>query len=60
MDASVIVWRKCASNFNRGIAQPPKGVNGSTKGQSKDLAAAALGDWPGMDAYATGRKYDKS
>lgn len=60
MDASVIVWRKCASNFNRGIAQPPRGVHGSTKGQSKDLAAAALGDWPGMDAYATGRKYDKS
>ena len=60
MDASVIVWRKCASRFNRGIAPAPKGVNGSKPAQSQHFASAATGKWPGTDAFITGNKYDKS
>jgi phenylpropionate dioxygenase-like ring-hydroxylating dioxygenase large terminal subunit len=60
IDATVIMWRKLASRFNRGIAPVPRGVAGAVKAQSQDFAAAATGNWPGMDAYKTGQKYNKS
>lgn len=60
MDATVIMWRKCASRFNRGIAPVPRGVAGAVKSQSQNFAAAAIGKWPGTEAYKTGLTYEKN
>ena len=55
MDTSVILWRKIASKSNRGIAPAPKGVDGAKPGQSHHFAAAAHGDWPGLESYETAK-----
>lgn len=46
MDASVILWRKQASRFARGIAQKPRGVAGSLKATSQQLRDTAAGQPP--------------
>ena len=40
-------WRKLASRWNRGIAQPGKGVPGATKTSSIRLRRLAQGKAPG-------------
>lgn len=46
-DVSPITWRKLASRWNRGIARPGKGVDGSIKASSIRLKRAADGKEPG-------------
>lgn len=43
MDASVITWRKTAARYNRGIAEPPKGVPGAQKAPSYRFEEARTG-----------------
>lgn len=45
-DVSPITWRKLASRWNRGIAAPGKGVDGSIKASSIRLKKAAEGKEP--------------
>ena len=46
-DISPITWRKLASRWNRGIARPGKGVDGSVKTHSIRLKKTAEGKPPG-------------
>ena len=45
-DVSPITWRKLASRWNRGIAKPGRGVDGSIKASSIRLKKAAQGKEP--------------